>query len=170
MGKGHYYVSFDPTQSDSSMIKGLEFSIKNIAVIEAGQAQNMDILVYNGLWIGFTFPINIKDLKDYGFDLSALKIIKTKPAVDAAISKLVAGLASDQLDLENLSEFEIDNQKYYQIKDLEDGNYIAIDRKGRVYGLLHESNNIDLINNSVKEFVEHVNSGHFDLETYKKRK
>lgn len=59
---------------------------------------------------------------------------KSKFAKDSKIEKLVHGLSSTNLDLSDLSEFEVDGKLNYQIKDLEDGNYIAIDNKGQVFG------------------------------------
>jgi hypothetical protein len=79
---------------------------------------------------------------------------------------LVSGLSSNKLDLTDLSEFEVDGKLYYQIKDLEDGNYIAIDNKGQVFGLIHDPYKIELINKSVKQFVDDVNSGQFDFDKY----
>ena len=85
---------------------------------------------------------------------------------DSKIEKLISGLTSDQLDLTNLGELEVDGKLYYQIKDLEDGNYIGIDNKGKVYGLIHDPFKIDLINKSIKQFVEDLNNGSFDLRKY----
>ncbi len=54
----------------------------------------------------------------------------------------------------------------YQIKDLEDGNYIAIDKKGQVFVLIHDPFKIELINKSIKIFVDDVNEGRFNFEKY----
>lgn len=65
-----------------------------------------------------------------------------------------------------LGEFDIDGNTYYQIKDLEDGNYIAIDRKGQVFGIIHDPYKIKMISKSVQQFVDDVNNGTFDFEKY----
>lgn len=42
------------------------------------------------------------------------------------------------LDIENTFEIEIDERLFYTILDMEDGNYIAIDKQGKIYRLNHD--------------------------------
>ena len=165
--KGHHYsIGFDPSQSDRSMVKGKHFALKNIIVIQTGNSIPLNLTVYEGLWVGFEIERNILDFTDFKFDLSKMEKSSSQFAKDNKIEKLVAGLSSPNLDLNNLSEFEIDGKCYYQIKDLENGNYIAMDNKGQVFGLIHDPYKIDLINKSIGLFVEDVNNGQFDFEKY----
>ena len=165
--KGHHYtIGFDPSQSDKSMIKGKQFELQNILVIQDTNKFALKITVYEGLWIGFEIEKNILDFKNFQFDLTGLHKDKSKFAKDSKIEKLVRGLSSKNLDLSDLSEFEVDGKLYYQIKDLEDGNYIAIDNKGQVFGLIHDPYKIELINKSVKQFVDDVNNGQFEFDKY----
>jgi hypothetical protein len=124
------------------------------------------LTVYEGLWVGFTFEKNISELTDFQIDISTLRKNKDKFEKDKKLEKLVHGLKSDLLDLNNLGEFELENKLYYQIKDLEDGNYLAIDRDGQVFGLIHDPYKIELLNKSLRQFVSDVNSGKFDFEKY----
>ena len=166
MKEHHYSIGFDPSQSDKSIIKGKQFELQNIIVIQNKIEFSLNITVYEGLWIGFGIEKNIIEFNNFQFDLSRLHKDKSKFAKDSKIEKLVSGLSSTSLDLDNLSEFEVDGKYYYQIKDLEDGNYIAIDNKGQVFGLIHDPYKIELINKSVKQFVDDVNSGQFDFGKY----
>jgi hypothetical protein len=165
--KGHFYtIIFDPSQSDKSMIRGKQFEIENIIIKQDGQAFPLNITIHEGLWIGFEIGKNILEFKNYQVDLSSFKKNSSEFDADSKIEKLVSGLTCKQLDLCNLGEFEVDGKVYYQIKDLEDGNYIAIDNKGKVYGLIHDPYKIEMINKSVSQFVDDVNSGIFDFEKY----
>jgi len=165
--KGHHYtISFDPSQSDKSMIKGKQFELQNILVIQNSNRFPLNLTVYEGLWVGLEIEKNVSDFTNFHFDLSQLRKDKSKFAVDSKIEKLVSGLSSTNLDLYNLNEFEVGGKCYYQIKDLEDGNYIAIDNKGQVFGLIHDPYKIELINKSIKQFVDDVNNGIFDFEKY----
>jgi len=148
------------------MVKGKHFALKNIIVIQTGNSIPLNLTVYEGLWVGFEIERNILDFTDFKFDLSKMEKSSSQFAKDNKIEKLVAGLSSPNLDLNNLSEFEIDGKCYYQIKDLENGNYIAMDNKGQVFGLIHDPYKIDLINKSIGLFVEDVNNGQFDFEKY----
>ena len=162
----HYSISFDPSQSDKSVVKGKQFELKNIFVVQNGDEFILNLTVYEGLWIGFEIQKNILDFTDYNFDLSRFHKDKSKFAKDKKIEQLVIGLFSNDLELNNLSEFEVDGKYYYQIKDLEDGNYIAIDNRGQVFRLIHDPYKIELINKSIKQFVEDVNNGSFDFGNY----
>jgi hypothetical protein len=165
--KGHFYsIGFDPSQSDKSMTKGKEFEIENIIIKQDGQAYPLNITIYDGLWIGFEIEKNILDFNNFQIDLSVLKKTKSKFASDTKIEQLVSGLTCEQLDLTNLGEYDIDGKTFYQIKDLENGNYIAIDNKGQVFRLIHDPYKIELINKSVRQFVTDVNKGLFDFEKY----
>lgn len=164
--KGHFYIVFDPSQSDKSMTKGKHFELESILIIQDGQVFPMNITINEGLWIGFEIERNILDFNNFHIDLSSFKKSKSKFAPDTKIEKLVNGLTCEQLDLTNLGEFDVDGKTYYQIKDLEDGNYIAIDNRGQVFGLLHDPYKIELLNKSVRQFVDDVNGGLFDFEKY----
>ena len=145
--KGHFYsIGFDPSQSDKSMVKGKQFHLENILIKQKAQTYPLNMTIYDGLWIGFEFEKKISDFADFQIDLSSIRKNKNKFTKDKKIEKLIHGLKCDLLDLNNLGEFELDNKLYYQIKDLDDGNYLAIDRNGQVYGLIHDPYKIELIN------------------------
>lgn len=165
--KGNFYsIGFDPSQSDKSMTKGKHFELENIIIKQDGQAYQLNITIHEGLWIGFEIEKNILEFNNFQIDLSSFKKSKSKFAPDTKIEKLVSGLTCEQLDLTNLGEFDVEGKTYYQIKDLEDGNYIAIDNKGQVFGLIHDPYKIELINKSVRQFVGDVNGGLFDFDKY----
>lgn len=162
----HYTIGFDPSKSDRSMIKGMQFELENILIIQNGNEFSLNLTIYEGLWIGFEIERNVLDFTDFTFDLSKLHKGKSKFSRDSKMAKVVSGLSSTSLDLDNLSEFEVEGKYYYQIKDLEDGNYIAIDNRGQVFGLIHDPYRIQLINQSIRQFVADVNNGQFDFEKY----
>lgn len=164
----NYFIGFDPEQSDTSMVKGRNFEIRNIYVIADGQKFPLGLTIYQGLLIGFDIPKNIIDFKAYRFDTSMVEKAKSKFAAGNKIGQLVKGLHSDHLDLDDLAEIEVKGKSYYQIKDLDDGNFIAIDNRGQVFGLIHDTFKIELLNKSIKDFVEKVNSGEFKFEEYLK--
>lgn len=167
--KGNFYtISFDPLQSDKSMTKGKQFELENIIIIQDEQEYQLNITIHEGLLIGFEIERNILEFNNFQIDLSSLKKSKSKFAANTKIEKLVSGLTCELLDLTNLGEFDFNGKTYYQIKDLEDGNYIAIDNKGQVFGLVHDPYKIELLNKSVRQFVNDVNNRLFDFDNYLK--
>ncbi|WP_125719931.1 hypothetical protein [Flavobacterium ustbae] len=104
--------------------------------------------------------------KDFDFNSLIKKDLKTRNIEvdnpDARIvAKILEALSKEQkgfLELEDTFEIEIDEKFYYTILDMEDGNYIAIDKKGKVYRLIHDHKE------SAKQIA--VNSSEF-LKNYK---
>lgn len=72
--------------------------------------------------------------------------------------KILKSLTKEQielLELEYTFEIEFDEKLFYTILDMEDGNYIAIDKKGKVYRLNHDHEEmVKLIANKPDEFFE----------------
>ena len=165
--KEHFYsIGFDPSQSDNSMTKGKHFELENIIIKQDGQVFPLNITIHEGLWIGFEIGKNVLTFNNFQVDLSSFKKSKSKFATDTKIEKLLSGLTCEQLDLTNLGAFDIEGKTYYQIKDLEDCNYIAVDNKGEVFALIHDPYEIQLVNKSVRQFVDDVNGGLFDFDKY----
>lgn len=69
------------------------------------------------------------------------------------------------LDIENTFEIEIGEKLYYTILDGEDGNYIAVDKQGKVYRLNHDhKERVKIISQNVSEFLEIYNGQKEELE------
>ena len=69
------------------------------------------------------------------------------------------------LDIENSFEIEIDEKVFYTILDMEDGNYIAIDKQGKVYRLNHDhKERVKMISQNVSEFLKTFNGQKEELE------
>ena len=77
------------------------------------------------------------------------------------VSKLLKNLSTNQLeklDLVDTFEIELDNKSYYTIVDMEDGNYIAIDKKRSVYRLNHDHQQpVQKVFDEIDEFFNSYN-------------
>jgi len=61
----------------------------------------------------------------------------------------------NQLEIEDAIEIECNENLYYTILDMEDGNYIAIDKSGKVYRLNHDhSEKVKGISNDIDSFFD----------------
>jgi hypothetical protein len=86
------------------------------------------------------------------------------------VSKILSSLNKQQLellDIENTFEIEIDEKFYYTIIDMENGNYIAVDKKGKIFRLNHEANEAakEIFKNAY-DFLNIYNGVKSDLEVY----
>lgn len=109
------------------------------------------------------------------FDLEKLKLtnieIEELPNENPdkeIVEKILAGLTNEQietLEIEDTFEIEFDEKLYYTILDMEDGNYIAIDKSGCVYRLNHDhAQRIRKIANKPADFFIHYRGDKTDLE------
>jgi DNA-binding PadR family transcriptional regulator len=61
----------------------------------------------------------------------------------------------NQLEIENAIEIECNENLYYTILDMEEGNYIAIDKSGKVYRLIHNHiEKVKRISNNIDDFFD----------------
>ena len=66
-----------------------------------------------------------------------LKIDNPDKKITENILKSLSKEQLDHLELDFTFEIEFDEKLFYTILDMEDGNYVAVDKKGKVYRLNH---------------------------------
>lgn len=85
----------------------------------------------------------IYDLNNTKVEKIEIKNIKLENPEKAIVLKILNEIDREKLsslDLENTFEIEIDGQLFFTIIDMEDGNYIAIDKERIIYRLNHDQN------------------------------
>jgi DNA-binding PadR family transcriptional regulator len=99
------------------------------------------------------------------YDYTKLQIgeVKIKPVsfenLDTKITRnILKNISKDklnQLEIENTIEIECNENLYYTILDMENGNYIAVDKTEKVYRLNHEHfEKVKKISNNIDDFFE----------------
>jgi hypothetical protein len=83
------------------------------------------------------------------FDLSQIQAskielehLKMENPDQKTAERILRSLSREQialLELDFTFEIEFDEKLFYTILDMEDGNYVAVDKKGKVYRLNHDS-------------------------------
>ena len=111
--------------------------------------------------------------KFFDFNSIELRNIKTEhikienPDLKIVL-KILKPLSNQQLsmlDLDDAFELEYDEKLYYPILNMEDGNYIAIDKNGKVYRLNHDHyTQIRKIAENPVDFFQLYNEQKSDLE------
>lgn len=97
-----------------------------------------------------------------------LEHLKMENPDQKTAEKILKSLTKEQiglLELEYTFEIEFDEKLYYTILDMEDGNYIAVDKKEKVYRLNHDHEKmVKLIANKPTDFFEIYNGQKSKLE------
>jgi len=82
--------------------------------------------------------------------------------------KALKSLTKEQINLLELDfafEIEIEGKLFYTILDMEDGNYIAVDKKGKIFRLNHDHNErVKLIANNPSDFFNFYKGQKSELE------
>ncbi len=82
--------------------------------------------------------------------------------------KILKSLTKEQIELLELDytfEIEFDEKLFYTILDMEDGNYIAVDKSGKVYRLNHDhQEKVKLVANQPTDFFKIYKGDKKELE------
>jgi hypothetical protein len=73
----------------------------------------------------------------------------------------------NKLNPDNLFDIDFNNRTFYSFCDLEDGNYLAVDKKLQVYSLVHDANPIATsIKVSFSDILSEIANNKFDKEKH----
>ena len=110
-----------------------------------------------------TFDLN--QIQKNKIKLEHLKIENPDRIIAEKALKSLSKVQLELLELEFTFEIELDEKLFYTILDMEDGNYIAVDKKGKVYRLNHDhEETVKLITNKPIDFFDIYSGKKRDLE------
>ncbi len=111
------------------------------------------------------------------FDLNKIKLsevkleyLKIENPDQKVAQRALKNLTREQielLELDDTFEIEVDQKLFYTILDLEDGNYIAVDKNGKIYRLNHDHEEmVKLIADSPAQFFDIYNGQKSKIENF----
>ncbi|WP_166388031.1 hypothetical protein [Polaribacter sp. 11A2H] len=110
-----------------------------------------------------TFDLN--QIKKWEIKLEHLKMENPDKKIAEKILKNLTAEQIKSLELNYTFEIELNEKLFYTILDMEDGNYIAVDKKGKIYRLNHDhEERVKLIANEPTEFFETYKGKKSELE------
>ncbi|KFF04229.1 hypothetical protein IW19_01235 [Flavobacterium reichenbachii] len=187
LGKGKLKIYFSKTgilllrQSTTGEIrrtgKIIFFELSGIYLLEKKTQEEKEIKLFYQNNVLHQIKVDQPETfyKDYDLNLITKKEVSIRnisiqnPDLKI-VSKILSSLNKEQLqllDLEDTFEIEVNEKLYYPILDFENGNYIAVDKKGKIYRLNHDhEENIKEIFKNVHEFLEVYKGVKSDLEIY----
>ncbi len=87
-------------------------------------------------------------------------------AIDLFYNRLDDQL-KNRLNPDNLIDIDFNDRTYYAFYDLEDGNYLTVDKKQNVYSLVHDALPMSKkMKYSLSEILDYIESGDFDKEKH----
>jgi len=110
-----------------------------------------------------TFDLN--RIQKIDIELEHLKMENPDRKIAEKALNLLTKEQLDLLELDFTFEIEFDQKLFYTILDMEDGNYIAVDKKGKIYRLNHDhQERVKLIANKPTDFFEIYTGQKSELE------
>ena len=142
------------------------FSLKNNRFEEA------ELLILNNLICGLKISNSEYLLKE--FDLQRIEnnyVLLTGLKTDL-IGKDILYQSIDpqlrrKLDISSLSEIDFNDRIYFSFYDLDDGNYLAIDKKLKVFSLVHDGKPVvKALKISFSEILDQIKGNTFDKQAH----
>jgi len=131
---------------------GKYFAIKGIKVFDIKHQKTTEIHLYigYGLLIGFSTP----EIKELAPDISTVDIsgYYLEFFVNDDFEAIKAILTNEEVEVlnsNNVYEVELEGKVYYHIKDLEDGDFIGIDKEKNLYKITHDPYEIVSLKESI---------------------
>jgi hypothetical protein len=110
----------------------------------------------------------IFDLNKIQKESIELEFIKVENPDRKIVEEALKSLSKKQIQLLELDytfEIEFDEKSYYTILDMEDGNYVAVDKVGKIYRLNHDhKQRVKLLAENANVFFELYNGDKDELE------
>jgi|GEM_PF-937116 len=133
------------------------------------------LTVSNNLIQNISLPLNKTLRSDY--ELSHLRINNLhkedfilKNTDEIKLKTILSNISDGQknlLETENTIEIELDEKYYYTIIDMEDGNYIAVNKRGNVFRLIHDHEEpAKKIFQNVQKLMEVYAGDKYELQKY----
>ena len=154
--------------------RGQNFKIAGIQIFSKKnkQFENVEILVENNLVSGLKITNSAYQLNEFDIqNINTDHVVKTDfsfppSAIDLFYDSLGTEI-KQMLNIDNLSEIDFNNRIYYSFYDLEDGNYLAVDKKLKVYSLIHDAKPMATsMKITFNEILRDIAENKFDKETH----
>jgi hypothetical protein len=151
--------------------KGERYYLTNIKVLDVTDNALIEIKfsVNEGKLIGYTIESENQEFDIGTIDTSNIieKRIETNEV--KKVKKILGEIPDNlrvQFDIISTFLIELDDIRFYTIKDLGDGNYLAINERAEVYSLIHDPFIVEKLFNSPDELFNALNKSEFDIEKY----
>jgi hypothetical protein len=136
-----------------------DYTIEDIIVKQKNNDDkvNVQLLVSYGVLVGCFIK---KTIKSFTIDLESIDMdnVKEKYIMDESTWKSRKKLFSEEelryINLEEVNEVEFNGKIYYSIFELEDGDFIGMDKKKHLYEITHDPYEITPIKETLIEYIK----------------
>ena len=122
-----------------------------------------------------SLPLNTTLRREYELSELRINILNKEDFIlkntdEKKLNKILSNVSEEQknlLEIEDTIEIELDEKYYYTILDMEDGNYIAVNKRGNVFRLIHgHEEPAKKIFQNVQKLMESYSGDKYELQKY----
>jgi hypothetical protein len=151
--------------------KGVNFRLSGIQIYSVlnNKWEEVEIIIHNNLVRGLKITNSNYQLKEFDLNkINSQHTIKHPVHFEPGEAELLyQSLAPDlqaKIDPVLFGEIEFNNKTFFSFYDLEDGNYLAIDKDEKVYSLIHDAQpTAARMKISLREILEQLENNTFDI-------
>jgi len=133
----------------------------------------VELHILEGMLAGFRINAKYSELEYERIDVSKVKEKHFKNEEKEFLKNLIGKVPKNiqcQLDLESTFKIEFPEGDFYVIKDFEDGNYLSMNEKGGVFGMIHDPYEIEKLFENKESFFDALKLGEFSITEYYENK
>lgn len=155
-GEGTYYFELDGDKSKKMEDKAAGYyHVTNILFSnKSGRPENLKLYVLEGVIYGYQCTASIEELDLPTINVHQVWVKRMESKDDKLVASFFKGFEKKFLSTFDLGEsfkIELNKLELYTIKNLQDGNYLAINAKGEVYELIHDPYSVKKVFENVDE-------------------
>ncbi|GHU18964.1 hypothetical protein FACS189475_05310 [Betaproteobacteria bacterium] len=130
------------------------FYIENIILKQkdSNDKINITLSVAEGILMGYF--TNTKNVSGVSFENIEIENIKIKYHFDESIKNIFTKDELKYINLSDVYEVELDGKIYYHVYELEDGDFIGIDKGKKLYKITHDPYEIKLMKEKLIEYLK----------------
>jgi len=165
------YLSYPENTINEFKKKGQNYKLSGIEIFsnKNQKYENVELLVNDNLLSGFRITnseyfLNEFDLTKINFERVTKSEFDFPPnEVDLFYDSLNSKIKS-MLNPDNIFDIDYNNKTFYAFHDMEDGNYLAVDKKQNVYSLVHDViPAAKLMDYSLEDILTEIAENKFDI-------
>lgn len=146
------------------IIKGIGICNKNKESIEL-----VELHIMEGMLAGFKLQAKYSDLDLERIDISRVVEKQFQDEDQEVLNEILGNVPEDilfYLDLKSTFKIDTEEGYFYVIKKLGDGDYLAMDKKGAVYVMIHDPYKVERIFSNKESFFQALKSSKFDVSKF----
>ena len=127
-------------------------------------------LLNGNLWGYYLDPhLSFEDLDFRFYDMSKFQLRQFNSSDKEELKNILGDVPNEilkNLDVESTFKIELREGEFYVIKEFGNGDYLAVDKFGQVYGLFHDPYLIEKIYDNKDSFYKALQKDEFDMNKY----